>query len=224
MKVIRKVAISLALVLLTTQLTSAQDLSRYRKFALGTSLAAISKQIGQDPHQATLIHQSPAVIQELKYWPVESSYSAVPAEPVSQISFSFYNGELYRIAVTYDQNAIEGMTEDDMVRAVSARYGTGTRLYPEIDLPTHDPYMSPEKIVARWEDPQSSVVLFRANSSDSFGLVVSSKRLDAEAEAAISESVKLDKEQAPQKEIDRQKKVADDLDIARLKNMKTFRP
>jgi hypothetical protein len=68
------------------------------------------------------------------------------------------------------------------------------------------------------------VVLFRANSSESFGLVVSSKRLDAQAEAAIAESVKLDKEQAPQKEIDRQKKAADDLDIARLKNMKTFRP
>ncbi|MGA9483304.1 MAG: hypothetical protein WA305_13785 [Candidatus Acidiferrales bacterium] len=224
MKMIRKAAISLALVLLTTPLISAQDLSRYRKFALGTSLTALSKQIGQDPHQATLIHQSPAVIQELQYWPVETSYSAVPAEPVSQISFSFYNGELYRIAVTYDQNAIEGMTEDDMVRAVSARYGTGTRLYPEIDLPTHDPYMSPEKIVARWEDPQNSVTLFRTNSSNSFGLVVSSKRLDAEAEAAIAESVKLDEEQAPQKEIDRQQKVADDLDIARLKNMKTFRP
>jgi hypothetical protein len=224
MKLIRKLTISLALVLLTTPLLSAQDLARYRKFALGTSLAALAKQIGQDPHQATLIHQSPAVIQELKYWPVEASYSAVPAEPGSQILFSFYNGELYRIAVTYDQSAIEGMTEDDMVQAVSARYGTGTRLYPEIDFPAHDPYMSPEKIVARWEDPQSSVALFRANSSNSFGLVVLSKRLSAEAEAAIAESVKLDEEQAPQKEIDRQKKVADDLDIARQKNMKSFRP
>jgi hypothetical protein len=223
MKMIRKVAISLAVVLLTTPLISAQDLARYRKFALGTSLAALAKQIGQDPHQATLIHQNPAVIQELKYWPVEASYSAVPSEP-SQILFSFYNGELYRIAVTYDQSAIEGMTEDDMVQAVSARYGTGTRLYPEIDFPAHDPYMSPEKMVARWEDPQSSVALFRANSSNSFGLVVSSKRLNAEAEAAIAESVKLDEEQAPQKEIDRQKKVADDLDTARQKNMKTFRP
>jgi len=76
MKMIRKLAISLALVLLMTPLISAQDLSRYRKFALGTSLAALSKQIGQDPHQATVIHQNPAVIQELKYWPVETSYSA----------------------------------------------------------------------------------------------------------------------------------------------------
>lgn len=224
MKMIRKLAISVVLVLLTTPLLSAQDLARYRKFALGTSLAALSKQIGQDSHQTTLIHQSPAVIQELKYWPVETSYSAVPVEPVSQILFSFYNGELYRIAVTYDQNAIEGMTENDMVRAVSARYGTGTRLYPEIDFPAHDPYMSSEKIVARWEDPQSLVTLFHASGSDSFGLLVLSKRLDAEAEAAIAESVKLDEQQAPQKEIDRQKKVADDLDIARQKNMKTFRP
>ncbi|MFZ0523798.1 MAG: hypothetical protein WAN14_24805 [Candidatus Acidiferrales bacterium] len=224
MKMIRKVAISLTFVLLTTHLTSAQDLSKYRKFALGASLTAVSKQIGQDPHQATLIHQSPAVIQELKYWPVETSYSAVPAEPVSQILFSFYNGELYRITVTYDQNAIEGMTEDDMVRAVSARYGTGTRLYPEIEFPTHDQYAPQERVVASWEDPQSAVTLFRANSSSSFGLVVLSKRLDAQAEAAITESVKLDEQQAPQKEIDRQKKVADDLDIARQKNMKTFRP
>ena len=153
MKMIRKLAISLALVLLMTPLISAQDLSRYRKFALGTSLAALSKQIGQDPHQATVIHQNPAVIQELKYWPVETSYSAVPAEPVSQILFSFYNGELYRIAVTYDQSAIEGMTEDDMVRAVSARYGTGTRLYPEIDFPTHDQYAPLEKVVARLGRP-----------------------------------------------------------------------
>jgi hypothetical protein len=201
MKIICKVAISLALALLMIPLLSAQDLARYRKFVLGTPLAALAKQIGQDPHQATLIHQNPAVIQELKYWPVEASYSAVPSEPVSQILFSFYNGELYRIAVTYDQSAIEGMTEDDMVQAVSARYGTGMRLYP-----------------------QSSVALFRANSSNSFGLVVLSKRLDAEAEVAIAESVKLDEEQAPQKEIDRQKKVADDLDTARQKNMKSFRP
>jgi hypothetical protein len=74
MKMIPKVAVSLVLVLLTTPLISPQDLARYRKFSLGTSLAALSKQIGQDPHQATVIHQTPAVIQELKYWPVETCY------------------------------------------------------------------------------------------------------------------------------------------------------
>jgi hypothetical protein len=100
MKMMRKSVISLALVLLSTPMISGQDLSRYRNFALGTSLAALSKQVGQDLHHATLIHQSPAVIQELKYWPVETSYSTGRADPVSQILFSFYNGELYRMVVT----------------------------------------------------------------------------------------------------------------------------
>ncbi len=47
---------------------------------------------------------------------------------------------------------------------------------------------------------------------------------DIEAEAAIIESVKLEKEEAPQKEIERQKKEADDLEVAREKNKKAFRP
>src|SRR5208282_3918763 len=135
MKMMRNAGIALALVLLSAPLVSAQDLSRYRNFSLGTSLAALSKQIGQDPQQANLISENPALIQELKYWPVDNSYTSVRVEPDLQILFSFYNGELYRMVVTYDQNAIEGLTEEDMVKAVSARYGTATRLYPEISLP-----------------------------------------------------------------------------------------
>jgi hypothetical protein len=224
MKMIRKSLLSLALVLFLTPLLSAQDLSSYRKFSLGTSLAALSKQVGQDLHHASLIHQTPAVIQELMYWPVESSYVASRTEPVSQILFSFYNGELYRIVVTYDQAAIEGLTEEDMVQAVSARYGTGTRMYPEIDFPSHDQYAPPEKVIARWEDSQNSISLFRTSMRNSFGLAILSRRLDALAEAAIAQSVKLEKEQAPQKELDRQQKEVADLDIARQKNRKSFRP
>ena len=39
--------------------------------------------------------------------------------------------------MTYDGKAIEGLTEEDMVKAISARYGTGMRLYPEINFPTN---------------------------------------------------------------------------------------
>jgi hypothetical protein len=224
MKMMRKSVISLALVLLSTPVISGQDLSRYRKFSLGTSLAALSKQVGQDPHQAILIHQSPAVIQELTYWAIDTPYSSVLVEPVSQILFSFYNGELYRIVVTYDQGAIEGLTDDDMVQAVSARYGTATRFYPEINLPTNDVYASTETVIARWEDSQNSVNLFRSRNQSSFRLAVFSKRLDALAKAAIIESEKLEKQEAPQLEIARVKKEADELEVARQINQKTFRP
>ena len=224
MNVIRKSIISLGLILLATPVISGQDLSRYRKFALGTSLAAISKQVGQDAHQATLISERPALIQEMRHWQFETSDSWDRMGPVSHISFNFYNGALYRIVVIYDDKAVEGLTEEDMVKAISARYGNGVRLYPEIDFPNHDVYSSPEKVIAQWEDSQNSVSLFHSTGSESLGLAVFSKRVNAQAEAAIVESAKLAKEQAPQKEIDRQKKEVDDLDIARQKNIKSFRP
>jgi hypothetical protein len=223
MKTIRRSAILLILVLFSTPLLSGQSLSSYRKFSLGSSLAALSKQVGQDPVRADLIHQSPALIQELRYWPIETSPYSTRAESVSQIVFSFYNGELYRISVTYDQEATEGLTDDDMVQAISARYGTATRLYPEIALPSSDQYAPAEKVIAHWEDSGTSVNLIRTNSLNSFALAVYSKTVDAQAEAASIESAKLEKQAAPQKEIERQKGEADKLEAARLKNVKAFR-
>ena len=224
MKVMRKSWISLVLVLFSTPVISGQDLSTYRKFSLGTSLVALSKQVGQDSHQANLIHQNPAVIQQLTYWPLPTSSYSVQAESVSQILFSFYNGELYRIAVTYDRDATEGLTDEDMVQAISARYGAATRLYPEIGLPTNHEYAPTEKVIAHWGDSGNSVNLFRSSSLNSFELAVFSKRLDGKAEAAIAESLNLEKQEAPQKEIDRQKREVDNLEVARQKNKKTFRP
>jgi hypothetical protein len=145
-------------------------------------------------------------------------------DPVSQILFNFYNGELYRIVVTYEQDAVRGLTDDDMVQAVSAQYGTGTRLYPEINFSTNDVFASPEKIIAHWENSRNSVNLIRSSSRDSYELTVFSKELDAKAAVAIANSVKLQKEEAPQKEIDRKQKEAESLELARQTNQKTFRP
>ena len=223
MKMMRKSGISLILVLFLTPIISGQDLSMYRNFSLGTSLADLSKQVGPYSHETTLAHQRPAVIQEMTFWPLSSSRFAVGLEPVSQILFSFCNGELYRIAVTYDQDAVEGLTEEDMVQALSARYGTATRFYPEINFPTNGVYASTETVIARWEDSQNAVNLFRSTIRNSFGLAVFSKRLGAQAETAIAECVKLEKQEAPQKEMDRQKIEDDKLEVARQKNIETFR-
>ncbi len=224
MKWTHKFGIALVVILFSTPLVSAQNLSSYRKFALGSNLAVISKQVGQDVHESTMITERPAVIQELKYWPINDAYSTVQAEPAIQIAFDFLNGELYRINVTYSQEATEGLTEDDMVQSISARYGTARRLYPEISLPTNDVIAWNEVAVARWQDPLNAVTLLRSGDQNSFRLAVISKVQDGQADAAIAESTRLDKEQAPQKELDREKKEANDLEAARQKNQKTFRP
>ena len=80
------------------------------------------------------------------------------------------------------------------------------------------------KPVASWEDSQYSLSLLRSSYSNAFELVIYSKRVAAEADAALAQVVKLDEQEAPQKAIERQKKEADAMELTRQKNQKSFRP
>ncbi|HXM94435.1 MAG TPA: hypothetical protein VOA64_09310 [Candidatus Dormibacteraeota bacterium] len=224
MKMMRSVGISLVMILLSAPLVRGQDLSKYRNFSLGMSLPELSSQVDLRPLQTKLIQKHPAVIQELTCWPGGSSDYSSQTDSVSQIFFSFYNAELFRILVTYDQDATHGLTAEDMVQAISTTYGTATRPAGEISFPTNELYRSTQKVIARWEDSQYSVNLVRSRFLNSFALVMFSKRLDTQANAAIAKSVRLEGQEDPQKEIDRQKKETDDLEAARQKNRKIFRP
>ena len=224
MRMMRSVVVSLAMILFSAPVIYGQDLSKYRNFSFGMSLVELSKQVDLKPLQTKLIHKRPAVIQELTWWPRESSGSSLQAEPIWQVLFAFYNGELYRILVTYDRHATEGLSVEDMVEAISAKYGTATRPDVEISFSTNELYRSTEKVIARWEDSEYSFNLFRSSFLNTFGLVMFSKGLDVQVRAAIAESIKLKEQEDPQREIERQKKVADNLEATRQKNRTTFRP
>src|SRR5438093_184407 len=103
-------------------LIDVQDLSRYRGFQFGMNLLAVAKQADMKPSEARVIHQRPAVIQELE-WRPPRSVGLPQADPVKEGLFSFYNGELFRMVVNYDQHRTDGLTDEDMVEAISARYG-----------------------------------------------------------------------------------------------------
>ena len=210
--------------LLSTPQVHAQDLSRYRNFSFGVTVADLSKQIDAKPADVTVVHEHPALIGELTWWPPQPYSSLRPAEPVDQILFSFYNGALYRMLVTYDSSATKGLTDEDMIRVVSAKYGTATRPVVVVNFPTNPSYHATEKVIARWEDSQYSLNLFRSSGSDTFALVMFTKQLDAQAGVSIAESVKLEQEEAPQKEAARAKKTAEDVELERQKNIKTLRP
>jgi len=208
----------------------------YREFRFGADLLAVAKQAHMKPSEATVIHQCPALIQELNWY--ARTYSAPPsqADSARDILFSFYNGELFRIVVTYDKDRTEGMTAEDIVEAVSAIYGTATRPAVEIILSSTQLYSNgeksisdrSEKVIARWEDSQYSFNLFQFSLESTFGMVMYSKRLDALARAAIAESVRLDDQEAPQRETERQKKKDEENRVrqekARQANKAPFRP
>ena len=72
------------------------------------------------------------------------------------------------------------------------------------------------------------MILFRSSYLSTFGLVVLSKRLDALARVAMLEATLLDEQEAPGREIARQKKERDDgrtaAEKARVANKGVFRP
>lgn len=224
MKKLRSSILCLAVLLFSAPLLRAQDFSKYRHFTLGMNLTALLERTGQKMADVKMIHGRPALIQEVTWWPPNVPGTSLRSDSVEQILFSFYNGELYKLSVTYDSSSTAGLTEGDMVRAISTKYGPATMVPPEIGSGTDVPYDTKQKPVASWEDAQYSLKLVRSSFTDALGLVVFSKRGYAQAELASAEAMKLDEQEGPKREADRQKKQTDDLEMARRKNQKSFRP
>jgi len=218
-------AIALLCGLAGTSMLSAADLSSYRGLKLGMSLAAASKLAGTRPTDARIVQKRPTVIQEMN-WELRAAQANPKPDPVKDGLLSFYNGELFRIIVTYDRYKIEGMSADDMVQAISTTYGPATK--PTSEVAYHSNYAEVAAVLARWEDSDYSYDLVRTGDRSSFALILYSKRLEASALASIVEAARLDAAEAPQRELDKQKKRDDDdrlaLDKARAVNKPNFRP
>jgi hypothetical protein len=204
---IRSFLVSIFLPVFLVSLGYADDLSSYRTFHLGMDLPAVARQTGIDLSEARPICLRPALIQELEWTPQRSSASSSPTDPVSVVLFEFYNGELFRILVSYDQGRIEGLTDEDIIERISAKYGTPKRPIATVSIfSSSHLYSRDEKVITRWEDSQYSLNFLRLSYPSTAGMLIFSKRLDPLAHTAMVEAARLDAQEAPQREIDRQKK------------------
>ena len=120
MKAIRVSILCLIVSVVAAPLLRAQDLSKYRHFSLGMSLTRLLERTDEKIIDVKVLHSRPAIIQQLEWWPPNLPGTSFQSDTVRQILFSFYNGELYKISVTYDQTSTEGLTADDMVKSISA--------------------------------------------------------------------------------------------------------
>jgi hypothetical protein len=223
MKAMRS-SILCGVLLLTAPMLRAQDFSKYRNFSLGTNLAAVLKHTGQRLVDVKATHDGSLLFQELTWHPANGMGVSYRSESVDELVFSFYRGELYKMVVSYERASTEGLTADDMVKSISAKYGPATSVALEIDSAANERYELRQKPVASWEDSRYSLNLVRSSYSNAFQLVIYSKRVAAEADAALAEVVKVDELEAPQKAVERQKKEADAIELTRQKNQKSFRP
>jgi hypothetical protein len=206
--------------------TAAGDLSRYRSFRFGTDLPTVARQVGASVSQAKVIHRRPALIQELE-WRPRSLGPSLQAEPANEVVFSFYNGELYRIVVSYDRYEIEGLTAQDIIDAVSVIYGPAIQVAAPVKN-AWDSYSGRDEPVARWQDSQYAFDLVRPAYGPSFKLIGVLKELDSSAQDAIVEAKRLDDREAPQRDAARvaseQEAARAQLEKSRLVNKPRFRP
>jgi hypothetical protein len=232
MSIARAVTLCIVGVAWSTQALEAQSFSRYRIFDLGSNLAAVSTATGVAPSEAKTIHQRPAVLQDLEWRPSRwgAGANAPSTDPVERISFSFYNDQLFRIVVDYSHDRTEGMTQADLIEALSAVYGavlprttrSAGRVAAQVETESGSPF-------ARWGDAEHSIGLYQTSSyRTAFRLIVTDAPRAELARKANAEAERLDIQEAPQREIARQNKSRDDQQAAATKaratNKGVFQP
>jgi len=206
----------------------AVDFSTYRGFQFGANLETSAKQAGAKLADVKPVHLRPALIQELE-WRSASVYSSgvEKSDPVREGLLRFYNGALFQIVTTYDRQKVEGMSEADIVAAISQTYGTAATK-PAAEIAYHTYYGETAPVLARWEDAEYSYNLVRTGDQASYALIMSQKRLEVLAQTAILASNRSEALEAPQKALDLQKKQEVDarllLDKARAVNVPNFKP
>ena len=219
----------IGLFLLFTETPDAQEQMRYRDFELGSSLRTVAALTSAQPSQAKIIHQRPAVIQELEWRPRYYSSNGAPAsDPVAVVTFNFFNDQLFRIVIDYDRHRTAGMTESDLIEAVTNTYGQASKPTAGMNATLPARYGVPDTPVAIWGDAENVVTLLRVAYPETFRLVLAHTRLEHLARAAAVEAARLDVEEAPQRELARRKKEVDETDAAReksrIENKAVFKP
>jgi hypothetical protein len=206
----------------------AQTPFQYREYALGTSVASVVKISRTRDDGIKTLHERPARIQELEWRAPYVSAGTELADPVRDVLFTFYDDQLYQVVVTYDRERMEGLTNDDVIESISTTYGAPLR-QAKAGRNALLPVMPSETtVLARWEDTDSVLTLIRDSYSPQYQLVLISKTLSARAGAAIKESLRLDTQEAPQREREQRTKDAAAARVASQKaravNKAAFKP
>jgi hypothetical protein len=213
--------------ILCGQLAFAQDMSRYRAYVLESSLASVVTASGAHAADAKTLHARPAAIQQLEWRAPYVDSRDTRADPVREISFTFYNDALYQVIVNYDRDRTDGLTKSDIVESLSAAYGVPTLASRTRTSPSTEASRD-SIVVAQWENAESLLTLSRGSYTPEFQLILISKPLSARARSAVREAIRLDAIEAPRREAEQRKKEAGDAsavrDKTRIINKAAFRP
>jgi hypothetical protein len=224
----RGIVMTLVSLVLSGQLASAQEMSRYRGYALESTLESVVVASGARATDVKTLHERPAKIQELEWRAPYVSSGSDLADPVGEMAFTFFNDALYQIVVSYDRDRTDGLTTGDIIDTLTTAYGAplvrSARTQGARPAAAHPD----TTVLAQWETAEASVTLVRGAYTPEFQLILMSKSLSTRARIATREAIKLDAAEAPRRESDQRKKEAAEATAAREKtratNKAAFRP
>jgi hypothetical protein len=226
MSVSRRVAVS-AFCLLASCTASAVEFSVYREFDLGISVSAVAAVTQTAERDLKTLHTTPSLLQEVVWQPRYMRGSPVAnRESIHEMVFSFVDDRLFRMAVAYDRSQTAGLTNGDMIAALTDIYGEPRAPKPQ-SRAVADP-TDPVAVLAEWQHGDTRVALHRTGYNASFSLVITSVPLEAAARTARTAAIAIEAREAPAREAALAKKRADEQRQAdeqtRAANKKVFKP
>ena len=219
--------VSAACVVVCVWTVSAAELSRYREFDLGSSVAVVTTVTRTADRDLKTIHTRPALLQEVTWRPRYMTGAPIAdRDSINEVVFSFVDDQLFRMTVDYDRGRTTGLTNEDMIAALTDLYGAPTRPSP----PTRASADAGDAVdvLAEWQRPDVHVAVRRNRYTESFSLAITSLPLDTIARKALATALTMDAREAPAREAALAKKRVDDErqaeEQARTTNKKVFRP
>ena len=218
--------VSAACIVLAVSTVSSAELSRYREFELGASVATVTA-VTQNPARVKIVHSRPALLQQLEWRPrYMAGAPQADRDSIGEVVFSFVDDQLFQMSIAYAQDRTSGLTDEDMIASLTAIYGAP--LSPRSRPRSRAIALDAPLVIAEWRQADATVALQRKPYNESFVLVITSLSLDTIARKAQASAVVMDEREAPAREAALLKKQADDAKVVaertRSTNKKVFQP
>ena len=220
--------VSAACIVLAVSTVSSAELSRYREFELGASVATVTA-VTQNAARVKTVHSRPALLQQLEWRPrYMAGAPQADRDSIGEVVFSFVDDQLFQMSIAYAQDRTSGLTDQDMVGSLTAVYGAPSSPAPRTRTTSSLLALDAPVVIAEWRHAETTVALQRREYSESFFLVITSLPLDIIARKAQATAVAMDQSEAPAREAALLKKRAADEKLAaettRSANKKVFQP
>ena len=219
--------VSAACVVLAVWTASAAELSRYREFELGSSVATVTAVTLTAERDLKTLHSRPALLQEVTWQPRYMTGAPVAdRNSIGEIVFSFVDDRLFKMTVAYERGRTTGLTNADMIAALTELYGAPTG--PAAPARAAADPLDTAAVIAEWRREDTHMSLRRGRYNESFSLVITSVSLDAIARKAQASALVMDVREAPAREAALSKQRADEQrqleEQTRTANKKVFTP